>query len=114
MAYVKQAFAARIATDPGGAAAEVLAAYEHFCCSKQAVAASLGCAPNTFSRWLNELDAFGTRVRQKMQKLEERALAEGWHHGNRGGAPKGNRNQGRKVRMEDRSSIPKRRRKKAA
>lgn len=81
MPYVNHKIRALIEVDPAKAKAMILEAFEKAKCHYARAAKILGCETHSVTRWADQLG-----IREKLQKLEDRAEKEGWHHGSKGGA----------------------------
>jgi transposase len=67
---------------PNEARKRIVDLYVKARCSQYDAAKIAGCDHHTFARWVSALD-----IREALREIERRALAEGWHHGKRGGRP---------------------------
>jgi hypothetical protein len=78
MAYKTHPMAAEIARNPKGAADEVVALYDRCRASKKLLAAKLGIDErNTLNRWIKKLQAAGTDIVRRMDRVKERAAKAG-------------------------------------
>jgi hypothetical protein len=84
MAFQHHTMSAQIVLQPKTARMRILAAYRKVGASKRDTAVFLGCSEATLWRWVQKLGIAG-----ELKRLEEEALAKGWHYGWRGGRPKG-------------------------
>lgn len=84
MPYQRQKLLALITIDPKAAKKEILDAFREAKANRIDTAKALGCHHHTLTRWCEELG-----IREELDKLEKKALKEGWHHGkNRQGRPR--------------------------
>lgn len=81
MAYVKHKIGMMVDIAPDAAKKKILKVYRDTGCNMSETAEMLVCNAKTLHRWIMKLG-----IRDEMKKLEEKSLAEGWHHGRRGGA----------------------------
>lgn len=79
--FVKHRMRAMIEIDPKGAARVILEAFRAEGAHRGKTAERIGCEAKALARWARQLGIDGT-----MRDLEDRAIAEGWHHGSKGGA----------------------------
>ncbi len=85
MAYAtKKELTAMRTIDPAGLRELILRAFREARAARVAAAVVLGCSRASFWRWVSELGIAG-----ELDLIEERAVAEGWHHGAVGGRPLG-------------------------
>lgn len=83
MPYVKQKITALIDIDPAKAEGQIIAAFYDAKASRMEAAKLLGVTRGTLASWIDKLAMWSA-----LERLEEQAKDEGWHHGRLGGAPR--------------------------
>jgi len=78
---MRHTFAALIQVAPEKASKQLVATFKANKCHYGRTCKSLGCSPQTLARWTKQLD-----IKGELEAMEQKAQAEGWHHGIHGGA----------------------------
>jgi transposase-like protein len=77
MAYRKQEMSSLVEAKPREAADEIVALYEKCQANQQKVAEKIGCHETTLIRWVKRLEARGTHIAARMEKVRRRAQKAG-------------------------------------